>query len=407
METRIEEARFAREMRCRHEQEGGTFWHKEGVLAVFDAETAQKVAAKNFAELNLPDKLADLLRGRKGDPVSWKSVRTGWATRMRDLQAPERVAELHAEMGRLLAERTGRPLDLPWAIQQICTRSLLPFVVAGLAERDRISVFRDQDYKLARLLTFEPEAPGVWKELRSIWIQVRAGSVVRRELKGRASGRRPRRPDLADPVVDRLEELGLDRAVDAVTGVLTAIAGPPGAVATCLVFELARRPEWRERIEGEMGSLAPGDLANPGAAPAAYRFVKETLRFWSAPLFLTRPVRTDIEVDGFCLKEGERYFVSPYRVHHDPKSWRGAEAFDPDRWLAGAENGGHAPASYVPFGWAPTSCIGAAFGTTQLLLLCHLLATSYRLEVREPEKVAMALGAIAYPKDFSGVFSLR
>lgn len=407
METRIEEARFAREMRCRHEREGGTFWHKEGVLAVFDAEAAQKVAARNFAGLQLPDKLVDLVRGREGEPVTWQSVRAGWISRLREMQTPERAAELHAEMARLLDERAGRPLDLTWAVQQVSTRSLLPFVVAGLPERDRASVFRDQDAKLARLLTFEPEPGSVWKELRSIWIQVRAGSVVRRELRGRAKGRRPRRADLADPVVDRLPELGIDRAVDAVTGVLTAIAGPPGAVAACLVFELARRPDWRGRIEAEMALLEPGALAQPGAAPAAYRFVRETLRQWSAPLFLTRPVRKDVDLGGHCLKEGERYFVSPYRVHHDPKSWKDPDLFDPDRWLPGAENGGHAPAAYVPFGWPPTSCVGAAFGTTQLLLLCHLLSTRYRLEVREPEGAAMALGAIAYPKDFTGVLARR
>lgn len=407
METPIEEFEFVREMRLRHEREGGVFWHTPDVLAVFDAETAQKVNARNFADLTLPDKLADLVRGRQGDPVSWKQVRAGWIAQMRALNEPERVGALHAGMTRLLEERLDRTLDLVWAVQEVCTRSLLPTVVTGLSKRDQTRIFRDQTFKLARLLTFAPQPGSVWTELRSIWIQVSAGSVVRRELRGRAKGRRPRQVDLADPVVDQLEALGLDRAVDAVTAVLTAIAGPPGAVATCLVYELCRRPEWQERMAAELGALDPVELGNPRLAPQSLRFVKEVLRVWAAPLFLTRPVRTDIEVEGVSLKKGQRYFVSPHRIHHDPKIWRDPETFDPDRWLPEANNGPRANAGYVPFGWSPTSCVGATLGTTQLLLLCHLLCTRYRVTVQAPEAVTMALAAIAYPQNFTGTIARR
>jgi hypothetical protein len=85
METRVEEFTFVREMRLRHEAEGGLFWHTPEVLAVFDSEAAQKINARNFADLTLPDKLADLVRGRSSDPVSWKGVRAGWLAQMRPL----------------------------------------------------------------------------------------------------------------------------------------------------------------------------------------------------------------------------------------------------------------------------------------------------------------------------------
>jgi len=74
-----------------------------------------------------------------------------------------------------------------------------------------------------RLLTLEPVRETFWKEIRAILVQVSAGSVVRRELRGRAAGRRLRQVDLTDPVVDLLPELGMDRAVDSVTAVLTAM----------------------------------------------------------------------------------------------------------------------------------------------------------------------------------------
>jgi cytochrome P450 len=247
----------------------------------------------------------------------------------------------------------------------------------------------------------------VWvsRQLRAIWVQVSAGLVVRRELRGRAAGRRPRRLDLTDPVVDLLPELGMDRAVDSVTAVLTAIAGPPGSAAACLVYEITRRPDWAARMTDELTPIPPAELCSARVAPVTHRFVKEVLRVWSPPLFLSRPVRTDINLEHACLKTGQRYFVSPYLIHHDPQQWKDPEVFDPDRWLSDSDHGPCSSASYVPFGWSPTTCIGAALGTSQLMLLCQLLCTRYHVEVAEPEAVRMALSAVAVPLSFSGTIT--
>jgi cytochrome P450 len=143
------------------------------------------------------------------------------------------------------------------------------------------------------------------------------------------------------------------------------------------------------------------------AAPVTHRFVKEALRMWSPPLFLTRSARTDIDLGQACLKAGQRYFVSPYLVHHDPKHWKDAETFDPDRWVPDAPHGPTSGASYVPFGWAPTTCIGAGLGTAQLILLCHFMCTRYRIQVHEPQAVRMVLAAVPLPQSFQGTLTRR
>jgi len=407
MDPSILESEFVHEMRTRTAAEGGVFWREDDVLAVFEAEAAQKINALNFGDLILPEKLADLLRGREGEPFSWKQVRAAWIAQLRRLGDAEGVGQLAARMQGLLEERLGRPLDLVWVAQEVCTRSLLPVVVAGLSAADTERIIRDQTLKLKRLLTLEAQRENLWREIRGIVVQVGAGSVVRRELRGRAKGRRARRLDLTDPVVDMLPELGLDRAVDSVTAVLTAIAGPPGSAAAAVVYELTRRPDWVARMAVELAPIAPGELCNPRLAPVTHRFVKETLRVWSPPLFLSRPVRKDIDLDGVCLKEGQRYFVSPFLIHHDPQSWRDPEAFDPDRWLPEADRRPCSAASYVPFGWSPTTCIGANLGTSQLMLLCQLLCTRYQIQVAEPENVRMALAAVPLPIGFQGIVSRR
>lgn len=399
-----EEVDFVREMRTRSCAEGNIFWATEDELAIFDPEAAQKINAVNFGDLTLPDKLADVVRRRKGDPVSWTQVRSAMSSQLRLQSDAAGIGRLAACMRKLLDERLDRPLDLAWTAQQVCTRALLPTVIAGLSPADEARVLRDQDFKLARLVRTRSDGDSLWKEVRSIFIQVSAGNAVRRELRGRARGRRLRRQDLADSVIDLLPELGVDRAVDAVTAVLTAIAGPPGAAAASLLYELTRRPDWAERMTAELAPLAPEQLYGTPvqAAPITHRFVKEVLRMWSPPLFLTRLVRTPIDLDVARLDPGQRYLQSTYLMHHDPRHWKDPDTFDPDRWLSGAEHGPCSHGSYVPFGWAPKSCIGAGLGTTQLIVLCHLVLTRYRVQVEKPESVRMMLAAVPLPLGFRG-----
>jgi cytochrome P450 len=409
MATAPEESDFVREMRTRCHAEGGVFWIREGELGVFEPEAAQKIHALNFGDLTLPDKLEDLLWGREGEPVSWKHVRAALLTQMRRLSDAGAVARLAARMSELIEERLDQALDLAWAMQEVFSQAMVPTVVTGLPPSDEARVLRDQHLKLRRLVAVPPGRETFWQALRGIWINMGAGSAIRRELRGRAQGRRPRQLDLTDPIVELLPALGIDRAVDAVTGVLTAIAGPPGAAAACLLYELSRRPEWTERLTRELAPLALEDFyaAPTRVAPVTHRFVKETLRMWGPPMFTGRTARTDLQLDQVRLGKGQRYLVSPYLIHHDPKHWKDPDTFDPDRWLADAPHGPCSGASYAPFGWAPTTCIGAGLGTSQLMLLCHLMCTRYRIQVSQPESVRMMLLAVAQPHRFHGTLTRR
>ncbi|MFW6176056.1 MAG: hypothetical protein ACOC7L_04465, partial [Acidobacteriota bacterium] len=77
-----EEVPAVRELRRRNLEEGGLFWTDDGELCVFDPEAAQRINAANFADLTLPDRLVDVLRGRQSRPVSWKSLRTAWTAQL-------------------------------------------------------------------------------------------------------------------------------------------------------------------------------------------------------------------------------------------------------------------------------------------------------------------------------------
>lgn len=391
-----------RQLRERSRAEGDLFWLEEGHLAVFDPAAAQALNSRNFSDLALPDKLSDLLLRRQGKKVYWQTVREGWLAQTRRLLAAEELARLAARMAALLAERTGVRRDLMWLAQEVISRSLVPVVIDGLAPRELEKVWRDQDFKI-RLTTGGAGASNFWRDSRNLWIQLRAGGAVRRELNGRATGRRPRRLDLTDPVVDLLPELGIGRAVDAVTGVLTAIGGPPGGAAACLIYALVKHPEWHRKVKEELRGLDLARLcaAPTRAAPVTHRVVRETLRLWSPTAIVGRPVRKQLEYQGHRLEPGQEYLLSPDLLHHDGRWWKDPDRFDPDRW-GEVEKCPRAAAAYVPFGWQPRTCIGAGLGMAQLILFCRLLTVEHTLEVENPENLAMALPGMPIPQNLVG-----
>ncbi len=401
---------FLGNLRAKYEAQGAVFWASDHELALFDADDAVRANEINFADLTLPDRLVDLLRRRRSHPVSWRQVRAAWLRQLRELSRREPVLEMYYRMAALLDRRLDQETDLTWLMHSAVIEGLLPVVIRGIPARAATAIRHDLTVKLTRLLS--AGGPPQRRRLgdNPILTQVRAALAVRREIRARAAGRRPRRTDLTDPIaIELLPQLGMDRAVDAVTAVLTAISGPPGASAAALLFELTNQPQWTDRLIEEQARLTPGELAAAPltAAPLTHRFLKEVLRVWTAPLMLSRGVRVPIPLEHHTLQVGQRFLLSPYMIHHDPACWSDADTFDPDRWLPDAPHGPISGAHYVPFGWAPKSCVGAGLGTIQLIMLCHLLCTRYRVEVQTAEAMRMVLAAVPTPTDFRGLIRRR
>jgi len=390
----------------RRDAEGPVFGIDENELAVFDADLARKINTANFADLDLGDRLVDVVRGRSSTPVLWSSVRSAWSAVLRELATADHHAALTARMAAVIDQRLDKPLNLVWLAQEVITRALIPIVIDGLTPRGSAAVHADMIWKITHLMR-TAEAHRKREPVRNargmLVGQVRAGLAVRAEIRGRDRRVRPHRHDLTDPIAgELLHRLGGDRAVDAVTTVLTAIAGPPGAAAASLFYELVNQPRWAALLATELSDVDDEAFtaAPVGAAPLTARFVKEVLRMWSPPLFLSRVVRTELPVPDGVLRPGQQYLLSPYMIHHDPRNWPDPDTFDPDRWLPGAGNQ-RAGAHYLPFGFAPTSCIGAGLGMVQLMMLCRLFCTRYRIEPDRPIP-RMVLAAVPIPRDFTG-----
>lgn len=406
----VTETESVRTFRGRRREEGPVFWARDNFLAVFDAQTAQRLEAMNYADLTMLDDFTDVVRGKSSESVNWSQLRSAWSTRLRQLTTTEGLQALAQRMDQLLMTENGRQQDLVWLAERVSVESLIPSILSGLSPGAHRRVVSEVLSKVSWVLSdIDAHRAPFWHPKKMIVLQLLAGIAVRRELKGRASGKRPRQQDLADPVVDMLPTLGIGRAVDAVTALLTAITGSPGAAAACLLYELNRQHAWRARLEAELSAISMERLCESPVrlAPLTAAFVKEILRIWSSPPVVVRTVRTDLQHEDVCLKTGQHYVLSSFLVHHDERNWTNPDVFDPDRWLADARRDQCPHGSYVPFGWAPKACIGANLGMAQLVILAHLLCTRYRIDVPQPERARMVVASVVRPKDFDGAVMRR
>lgn len=185
-----------------------------------------------------------------------------------------------------------------------------------------------------------------------------------------------------------------DRIAHGLAGLMVAAQEMPTRATGWLMTELARHPQWADRIAAEAASL-PNNPAETDAGHLARlhltdAFVRETLRLYPPTWLISRSVTVPIELGGYRLLPGDQVLISPYLLHHDQRYFTEPDAFWPGRWLK-QDTSDHNPA-YLPFGAGPQMCRGAALATTELILITALMARRHQLA--DPTYVLDAKGAL-------------
>ncbi|CAN8062600.1 unnamed protein product [Agarophyton chilense] len=112
--------------------------------------------------------------------------------------------------------------------------------------------------------------------------------------------------------------------------------------------------------------------------------IKETLRLYPPFPLIQRQARFDDVLADVNISSNSIVYVVPWLVHRNPKYWKNAHEFMPERFLEGSSSHGDAPSDwlYLPFGRGSRMCAGSKLAITELkILLCHTLC-SYEWESR-------------------------
>lgn len=382
-------------------RDGSVARHPDGTIGIFDPVIAAQVEAANTEALCVGNSLIDLLKPPSARArVPWSDVRAVLIEQNRRLTEPRHVKALYERIRAFLLEHSDREEDLTWLIGRAVAFALVPHIIDGLADADLRRLQIEQETRIRRILISGRSS--IRLRLANFIRLRQATRVISGEIRRRLDGRAPPREDFLQSLLPFADRLGVHRVAYLVTTILTAASVAPEFSSSCLVYAMHRHPEWRDRIEREMAALEPQELYSLPIEklPSTLRFIKEAARMWPFPFVVRRRAARDIEVDGVEVRKGGRYDLSSYILHHHDDYWQDPDRFDPDRWLSPRKTATRG--TYVPFGFAPRSCVGGAVAHALLFLVCELFTRSFSVEMAKGAAPRLTMDGIAVPVDMIG-----
>lgn len=233
------------------------------------------------------------------------------------------------------------------------------------------------------------------------------------ELVGTEIARRRRRggggeaegADILSALVEATDEdggrLAEGQVLDHVLTLLFAGHDTSTCTVSFLAYELARHPEWAERLRAELASVCgdrePTATELLGELPLLSRAVDETLRLYPPAWIGARRSIRDYEFAGVKVGAGLPVAYSSYVSHRLPGVFEDPHEFDPGRfepeararWPRGA---------YVPFGMGPRVCIGKRFGYTEVHAIAAALLRRFELELGEDFRLTVQQAPTLSPR---------
>ena len=151
-----------------------------------------------------------------------------------------------------------------------------------------------------------------------------------------------------------------------------------------LFYELARHPEWAERIAAESERVAPDRAPTAaelfGEMPGLGAAVDETLRLYPPAWIGPRRAAVDFEFGGYEVPAGYPVNYSSWASHRLGDVFDDPHSFRPARFLGDARS--RIPkGAYVPFGGGPRICIGMRFGELEVRAIAAAILRRFRLEL--------------------------
>jgi retinoid hydroxylase len=150
-----------------------------------------------------------------------------------------------------------------------------------------------------------------------------------------------------------------------------------------LFYELARHPEWAERLAAEreevVGDADPDAAQLFGAMPQLDMAVSETLRLYPPAWIGPRRSASEFEFGGYRIPAGLPVSYSSWASHRLPDVFEDPHSFKPERF-APEERAKLPKGAYVPFGAGPRICIGMRFGELEIRAIAAAILRRFRLD---------------------------
>lgn len=116
----------------------------------------------------------------------------------------------------------------------------------------------------------------------------------------------------------------------------------------------------------------------------------ESMRLYPPAWALGRLATESHEFGGYPIRKDDLVLVSMYIAHRDPRFWREADKFVPERWLSEVNiKEASQKFIYFPFGGGVRRCIGEQFAWTEGILLLATLAQKWKLRLAHEQRIGL------------------
>jgi cytochrome P450 len=211
------------------------------------------------------------------------------------------------------------------------------------------------------------------------------GEIARRRRAGEAG------EDILGLLIETQHEDGMrftdEQVRDQVLTLLFAGHDTTTSTVAFLFYELARNPDWAERLADEratvVGERAAGSEELFRELPELGMAVDETLRLYPPAWIGPRRAAQEFDFGGYRVPAGLPVNYSSWASHRLPDVFADPDSFRPERFSP-EERAKLPKGAYVPFGGGPRICIGMRFGELEVRAIAAAILRRFRLDL-EPE----------------------
>lgn len=148
------------------------------------------------------------------------------------------------------------------------------------------------------------------------------------------------------------------------------------------LYLLATHPHIQDRVleeaERVYGDARP-EFSHMKRLSLTRNVFREAMRLYPPVAVLTRDNVCPEHMADREIDPGSVLFVTPWVMHRQPRFWKNADQFDPDRFDSEDEKDSVRQV-YMPFSVGPRVCPGAAFALQEGALMISMLVRRFRLE---------------------------
>jgi len=267
-----------------------------------------------------------------------------------------------------------------------------------------------QETMMPGLADFIPGVGGLWglsKAVRARRILRRFDAAIHELIAARAAEsdtREGTRNDLLQRLVRARDEqtntpMSAREVRDEVFTIFMAGHETTALALTWAWYLLAQHPEIEAELHAELDE-------NLGTRPPCHEdlqrltytrmVIEEAMRLYPPVHSLAwREALREDEICGIAIPRGSIISIVPWVLHRHRRFWRDPERFDPERF-APEQSAGRDRLCYLPFGFGPRMCLGAAFAMTEAMFVLASVAQRYSLRL-----------APQHPVEAQALFTLR